>query len=1318
MKLRFYTPLLLALIGTGFAGCSLDMFSKERHDPAVQGRENYRRVHPECSGLKIEKSELDSAVLRSLVRCFNANGSIPEIAALVNDASEKTLSQAVGLLNTTFLSEPKVLAESRGIIRKLDAEKKWEPLVAGFQSALQDPTRLQALVRLLSVGSAASGTGAPFPNLVPETIARFSPLETMAGFELLGRLVHSKAFRDLQRKMSESPLSAAERSRLIAILTDFFKCDTPYRSAALLVDDMASGKSSTLWEYAFGSDSADLGRLLDQSSRFYTLLREFAAERGESLRKLSLFHQGFHHPVSCWGGGKRFAEPWKNLNEEIIRHSSEDRLLPFFTRFATLTAMGIGDLCEVPSQFFDHYPAVMKLTAGRTGGEYLGVLSRVFSADMGRSAGYFVGEWGESLAEVLSIISDRPWFSDLLLLLAELDSEDRSRIGAWIEALLRDRNSWAAKSANWSAGDVGKFFSDFSLVFSADPDQISTWIDSVQSLFESSRSHPWFQGWKKIAAGSDEMGVSALASLPSFPAAAQTLAVMAGDGRLATLLEDILDLLGGGSAVSLEGDISIREVSVHRLLRHGFSGADLHEVDTPAILDESLIACTSLDLRKLPSEQWEVYLKCLSGGGVETAAYAGLWKAQAAPFPEEPSVSFPTSIIRSFVTLPLTTLEKREVIAMISGKRDGLVGLTADSLASLARIARDLFSPLIRVAGRLQASVEMNLDAWNTFFKKMETALLNPKFSPGVRALQGLEKPGNPYDREVIGPAAEPGPELLSQAVKGVECLSSQTSVSARAEEVALEYREGVLGWERPEGSLPLFWRPEILAPRLRALSDSLESDSLRNNLYRWIAGLNPKASANWFFQRAQDPRLVAIMDPESRTPRVRWMTSLDRLESILVNSNFNYLLPGNHGVTFIKKFAESWGDEPRARWPREIQERYSGKNRPPTLRETYEHVLEFLEWFERGGGMPAIPPCVQSGLVSKPWASAPDFIVDFSVKTKAYNLKQTISVIEENLPGSGGPNAGGMKLLRDLFWAVSSARPESNPVQFLQRFGDLGGLRLLSRGLQTIRTRGELAAVEDVFGGLAGLVSEPAFNRILTRAILSPTSFETWVSAAFKPATYERNGASFSFSKFMADLLGAVAVDRTLQIGPSLLRTIDQFLSPGKLPEALVGDLIRLSSVTSSKVALSTLRAKDEAAERQLHLFSRFFQTQGTDLIRALPIAKLLRDLDRDPLLRKEVFSELLRLRTIRQVNDEIDLLADGSEPVWKPYFDLFLSEKNPELRHMFALWCGKSAGRYAFEISSHPDESFLIIDGLLRSVDSPGFKDFLEALLRQLPD
>lgn len=1296
------------------------MFSKPTPDATITGREKYRTIRPECSGLKVRTPELDPESFRALVACFGANGSIPEISKLIDEASDRTIRQTVDLLNATFLANAGVRADSRGIVRSLKKKGRWEPALAGFSPAFVDPDRIRALINLLSLGNRNS--------LIVKTVQSFDPTSTQAGFEVLSRLVKTRAFGELSRKLKSDPLNDRERGRLLEILAEFFRRPTSYHSARLLLEDMIAGRSAPVWKLAFGEGES----ILEASSRFRLLLKDFSGNDG--LRRLALFHRGFHRPVSCWGDGKVFAEPWKNLSRELTIHAraGEVPLLGFVGRFAPMTALGIPELCAMPDEFLEHYPAIMRLTAGRSGGEYLRLLHLIFTGGFGENAGYFVGEWGVSLAEALTMVEAKSWFGDLLLLVGELDAEDRDLFAGWMRTLLRDREAWTAVISEWSAADLGPVFADVGQLLVASPTELATMLDSIRELFESSRVHPWFEGWKKIAAESDANGMQSLTDLKGFPEAATAIGRMAEDGRLAAILGDVLELLAGAagerSAVVVESESMIRKSP-----RHGFVGSDLRAIETLAAMDVSLRACANLDLRKAPREQRETYEACLAGGGVDAGAIAGLRAAQSWTITDgDGSRSFLDSLLRGWISLPLTVSEKRELIAMVTGKRDGLPPVTPEAVRETIDWIRDRIgtadgvSPtrFFSILNRFQNGLRISLSKWESFFEKIGRVLDDQRFVPMVRALRTLTDPAVSGDTK-IGPAPIPPTDEITEWVRDLECERDPRLAAVRAGDIVREYREGVVGWERPGGKIPLRWEPEPLKVRLRALAESLTPD-LRANLYAWLGSLDSKRAAKWFVDRGGDSRLVAVMDPDTEKLRVRSMTSLDRLESILVNSDFSYLINGNFGLKFMAKFAEAWGDEPRSRWPREIQERYSGRKTPPRLEEVYAEILAFIRWFEKFGGMPSVPKCVaKDGAIAptafeESWASAPDLVVPFSVKAKAFNLKQTLSVVGENLPGASGSGAEGMRLLRDLFWAVHSSAPradrdpgtpERNPLRFIQRLGDLGGLRSISRGLQSLELASERIALEDAFGGLRLAVGEPALDRILAKFLANPASLDRLVDASAQ-------SSEFRVGTFLFGAFSALAADRTLRVSPAIVRFLDSILvgSDETLPISLLADAVLWAGEkSSSPVRLRTLRAPDSATRERIAGFGAYLETRALAALHEFPLREAVTLLDRDAALRNDLI-----LEGRRWVGGEARQ-SDGGRPAnveLGPYFDLILSDEHPEVRRAIGLWCRRSAGRYAFELSSRPDEALLMIDGLLRSGRSEAFNEFLEALLRELPN
>jgi hypothetical protein len=1305
-SIRFLKLQLLIVLGAfSLAGCSVDMFSGSKPDSNITGRERYRTVRPECAGLRFEKPELDPASFRSLVECFGSNGSLPELSKLVSESSDLTLSRTSHLVNETFLADGTIRDESKAIIRGLRRSGRWESILKGFAPALSETSRIRAVVRLLAFGKRD-----PF---IIETMRRIEPDAATEAFELAARLVKSPAFAALSKKIEAEPLTVSERSRLIELLGEFFRTKTPRESGHLLLQAMVAGKSAPLWNFSFGEANG----VLDSVSRFRLLLRDFS--RGDTLKHISRVQNGIQKPVSCWGDGKVFLEPWKNLSRELDIHArkGEDEILAFATRFTSVTALGIQDICAVPPEFPAHYPHLLSITAGRTGGEYLGLLHRVGIGNFSYEAGYFLGEWGEPLGEVLKILEARPWFNDLVLLFAELDQGDRNTLSSWMNTFLRDRAKWTEATSKWKNEDISAVFSDLGQWFGTDSAALGQMLDSIHELIGSSKTHPWFEGWKEIAATSETNGVEALANLEAFTDVAFAIGRMAEDGRLAAILGDGIEFLAGRGNAGAPSDVVV-PLGIHRKTpRHSLVGEDLREIESWAPLNPSLKACASLDLGKSTENQWEKYQACLAGGGISESALSGIQTGQVWKMPgeEKPILD---SFLTSWLSLPLNKAEKESLISIFT---DAFSSSTLDFSSFASFKETKIFS----VLNRFQTDLGITISVWQKFFSRIEAMLLDPRFAPLMDALRDLDFNDGKDAGSFMLPALPDLPATeTSSWVHDLECISGGEAVSERVSNIQNEFQNGVLGWERTRGSLPVSWKKEELQSRLRSLTGTLNSAPLRSGLYQWIRGLNPREAAEWFTTRARDPRLVAVMDVDSKELKVRWMTSLDRLESILVNSDFTYLLGENYGLKFIGKFAEAWGDEPRSAWPREIQARYNGRKRPPTLAEVYAEVSRFLENFEKLGGIAPVPECVsRDGAVARQALgrknrSAPDFLIPFSVKAKAFNLRQTLSVIAENLPESKSPSAGGMRVLRDLFWSVyssaparyrSPSNPEHNPLRFFSKFGALGGLRSLSRGLQIFEFESEVLTLENALVSIQNIVKEGATDRLLVKLISAPGALEESVERAIL-------SPKFRFGGFVGSLINGLGADRDLKAAAPFLRFSDSVLdgNHSRFPSAVFADLVLLvgerNAPRLSPWRISNLSSKERLKDLDSFLSERIFPAIGS-----LPIHDALLLLNDDLTLRKQVFAEAAQWleKASRQSDGDGNSIRSPS-----PFLDLLLSQERPAFRRFVGLWCGRSAARYTTEIASHPDEALLIIGGLASATDSLVSRDFFESLLRELRD
>jgi hypothetical protein len=264
----------------------------------------------------------------------------------------------------------------------------------------------------------------------------------------------------------------------------------------------------------------------------------------------------------------------------------------------------------------------------------------------------------------------------------------------------------------------------------------------------------------------------------------------------------------------------------------------------------------------------------------------------------------------------------------------------------------------------------------------------------------------------------------------------------------------------------------------------------------------------------------------------------LDRLEAVLVNADFDSLAPVldklgvklgvNIGKMSLAEIGDSWGDEPYEIWPEEIKRKYAGKT-PPTLRKTIEHVGDIMNWLKVGVGFPKLPHCSQQadpndspevraeelsnnepvcGWIPAiaPFPSLPTClnmpdISEFdlrNIKRRLYNIAQVYDVMLDNLPDSGKPEQGGMKVLRDLFFQFNYSTPVEyrgqlegarNNLSFITFLAKTGIDRQLAFELRKLNRNDPM--FHNFFGALVSLARAPGAKHLLEQLLVNDTNHE-----------------------------------------------------------------------------------------------------------------------------------------------------------------------------------------------------------------------------------
>jgi hypothetical protein len=332
--------------------------------------------------------------------------------------------------------------------------------------------------------------------------------------------------------------------------------------------------------------------------------------------------------------------------------------------------------------------------------------------------------------------------------------------------------------------------------------------------------------------------------------------------------------------------------------------------------------------------------------------------------------------------------------------------------------------------------------------------------------------------------------ERIKRWVRNKECDYNGGRQLRRAQEILFDYNNTATtwdlvpgteqpryGWERAEfkASLePLFQKladPEQSGPDkdvIQALLNVIRYFSLPSDPARVPDAYDPRRNsrqhytpeylARWLRERSDDYRLISYFYPGETRPRVRLVNTLDRLELVLINADFTYLLPENFGQKFLAMIGNAWGDEPPSIWPEAVRRQYPERERhcagqhsedewrklvskgrcPMRMADAFREIGMTQQMFENVVGYPELPGCPQLADPNDPrdvqraetteWptntSGTPSWAIPLRVKASLYNLRQVLSVIQENLPQSGTPMAGGLKVLRDLFYELYTSSP------------------------------------------------------------------------------------------------------------------------------------------------------------------------------------------------------------------------------------------------------------------------------------------------------
>ncbi len=641
-------------------------------------------------------------------------------------------------------------------------------------------------------------------------------------------------------------------------------------------------------------------------------------------------------------------------------------------------------------------------------------------------------------------------------------------------------------------------------------------LSMLKQAFFANEVHPFIDLIRKVSSEATQNEkffdtLFVVSDRPEFQESVALISRMARTGELKELLGATITLFhkfGLQGKKTILGGIEPPANTVK--LRHALTSKDLVPyIDGPALFNEgwgTLAACEKLDPRISMADPTAPLFEAQLGNALACVNVDGGHKDLVA------AVDFldnaKTSDGRSFIRMPIDWIKELNFSenqagyltdSMLKTWDDGRLFRMLDAVPFLINGSSragtgkvDSTGPVLRPLLELLPPIldaKVDSDSPSSFreLEKFGASVVRDPAVPGL--LSFVEKIWDKKAEPEVHPEWTDTKlvDRMKRWVGNKECKSLPSSSSAaeaqkqaRALEMVDNYRDAVTNWDLVGGKPRKAWTIEDLrGPVFEAdklitkLADPDQSEPSRPalkgllnvmNYFTLEPGQAPTQQKhytredlfNFLYDRSgdADAKLITYYYPGDKAPKVRLVSTLDRLELVLIHADFPAPAPFNriYAQQFLAEISEAWGDESFEIWPDEIQKKFpkSGKARPKTLAEAVDHILSVQHLFEKIVGFPKVAKCNQianpndpkdvqdhettdpddGGSVVPDWMpNIPGMDLDF-LRANLYNIRSVISVLQENLPDHGTfknpdrKHVAGLRILRDLFFEIYYSTP------------------------------------------------------------------------------------------------------------------------------------------------------------------------------------------------------------------------------------------------------------------------------------------------------
>ncbi len=1104
--------LIFAFVISSMISCSPTAFFEDGEDSRVLSQKNYRTIPIECSGLSLSSLHMNEEIARKIARCFNGHGQYKEFESWINELSSQEISWILDLFNKSVFENPQVLFELDQTLDQLvDLKKNKEFFKVNsevFRSSALFFSQFDLLREMIF-----KNDGSVDPSWASFTQFWLVELKEDGINDFLSffySIFQSPAMRSLKQSSLKKIESQYSIKQMASDLLEYLSNEEGYDPIEGLLRSVASGEWFWFLDQWIGKDPDDIrNHLYPALVPFFSLLEN----NGKQLKSHSALIGLFDSDLSCANGAFFLEKPvYSGIHELALSSDPRDLLL----RKLPVEIQTLGSFCEIPKRLGSFYPDVANFVMKPGFIELYKSLKIIDQSSQRHLIRVLVDGVSSNqpvffkLVPTLVEIFNREQFEDILLLITSLKSAQRKQLEEFAEKLLKKipgQNISSYELIKMSLKRVS--LKSWMNVFQGYRNWIYDGFETKDILNEFyflkrlNSAHPvvYFINnfFKKIKKNPESLSILFSSfEKESFKIYFKSLERDLNNGNFEKIIRSFLFLTRKyakqGQGLLLKNRDS--KIKVENWLTHQWSKVDLNKTQNDLWMNSLDAACTSVYEFNFFIDSWKDDLK--SQKSLDDLIRCSSLKEQDSvdvflrlltkrDVYYDNGVLYRNKPFHQWVVDLVKTLEfqlnSSEINLFINELTD------VDSLYYFKSFLNDLNFYLknefwIPLFFKIIEPMKEKKIEIQKVFSSFSSDFVSQEFSGFVYGLRRIFSFTFNFEKEEVKPKKTKvriKDDVVKKWIHKHEWIEEE-NLDERVSQVKKEYfysiNNGDYDWR--EDRRPLSWDKSLFFEEAKRVISKFENKNLVDRVFQFMNYYSKSKRSNgnsqkshyfkdelyeWLRDRSRDVKVITYYhpDPTGFHLKTRLVSTLDQFEILLFNADMqviNQRYMKNFALHFLGMIAEAWGDEKRENWPPEIQEKYRNIT-PMTLSEAVLEIKHQLSKFEKILGVENIR---QGKLFGRPYQrkyarrKAKGLVTLREAKKRLFNIRKVFTAIENNLPSSGHKQAGGLVVLRDLFFQIYYSEPaylrhpklgERHPLSLVIQMVHLGLLRQITRQFQ-----------------------------------------------------------------------------------------------------------------------------------------------------------------------------------------------------------------------------------------------------------------------------